>query len=160
MLVQAVQMLNASWSELYELIEEMASKNPAVQWKRPERAPEVDVEVRLDGDAGDAGDAINISLAPIGELRVAPGGNDAAHRDAGWFVRCVEKRDETLLRVVEELASRQGPFLRGERDTPEQVSAHAVADVLAFHESTVRRAVANKVLRCRAGDLPLQRLLG
>jgi DNA-directed RNA polymerase specialized sigma54-like protein len=154
MLVQAVQMLNASWTELYELIEEMAAKNAAVQWTRPERAPEVDVEVRLDGDA------IHISLARIGELHVAPGADDAAHRDAGWFVRCVEKRDETVLRVVEELASRQAPFLRGERDTPEEVSAQAVADVLAFHESTVRRAVANKVLRCRAGDLPLARLLG
>jgi DNA-directed RNA polymerase specialized sigma54-like protein len=155
MLVQAVQMLNASWSELYELIEKMAAKNPAVQWTRPERPPEVDVEV-----SGDAGDAVHVSLARVGELHVAPGGNDAAVRDAGWFVRCVEKRDETLRRVVEELGSRQAPFLRGERDTPEEVSAQAVADVLGFHETTVRRAVANKVLRCRAGDLPLERLLG
>jgi DNA-directed RNA polymerase specialized sigma54-like protein len=154
MLVQAVQMLNASWSELYGLIEEMASKNPAVQWKRPERTPEVDVEVKVEGDT------IHVLLARVGELKVAPGANDAAHRDAGWFVRCVEKRDETLLRVVEELASRQLPFLRGERDAPEAMNAAAVADVLAFHESTVRRALANKVLRCRAGDLPLETLLG
>lgn len=77
-------------------------------------------------------------------------------------VRCVERalklRIETLVTVASHMASRQIGFLF-EQLPLEPLTVREVAHATGLHESTVRRAIAGKMLQTPATVIPLKSLL-
>ena len=153
-LQQAIQMLGASWRDLYTLIEEKIEANPLVRWQSPEVDPVADVEIEVH-PAG-----ISANVSDCGELYAEPGDDEAMYRDAQWFVRSVERRHETLYCLCDILIAKQESFLRGEKATPERLSIRSIADDLGFHESTVLRVATGKTARVGDREMSLDELLG
>ncbi|MEW6336231.1 MAG: RNA polymerase factor sigma-54 [Acidobacteriota bacterium] len=77
-------------------------------------------------------------------------------RAALWFLRSVEQRQSTVMRVSEAIVSRQAEFL--ERGLPHlrPLVLRDIADDIGMHESTVSRVVSNKYMATPRGVLPLK----
>ena len=162
-LQMAIKLLGMSWRQLYTLIEEEMARCPHLRWEPPEVDPAADVEIAVHSDK------ILAWVSDTGELYVATnpsgdrdgGSTDVdAYREAQWLVRSVEQRHKSIERVVEALAARQEPFLRGHRGTPETISLRSLADEVAFHESTVRRVLSGKTVRVEDREMALDHLMG
>ena len=70
---------------------------------------------------------------------------------ARWLTRALDRRQDTLLRVAEEIFRRQEAFLEEGLEALKPLTLRAVADALDLHESTVSRAVANKTVETPKG---------
>jgi RNA polymerase sigma-54 factor len=79
---------------------------------------------------------------------------------AHWLLRALDRRAETLLRVVGEIVARQGAFLEGGAAALKPLSRRQVAAVLGLHESTVGRATVNKYAATPRGVLALVDFFG
>ncbi|SPN73886.1 RNA polymerase factor sigma-54,DNA-directed RNA polymerase specialized sigma subunit, sigma54 homolog,RNA polymerase sigma-54 factor,Sigma-54, DNA binding domain [Chlamydia serpentis] len=77
---------------------------------------------------------------------------------AKWLIKNLRKREETLLRIMESLLPKQEKFLLGNISSPEPVAIKSLAEDLALHESTIFRAIENKVIATPIGIFPLKRL--
>ncbi len=77
-------------------------------------------------------------------------------RAALWFLRSVEQRQSTVMRVSEAIVSRQSEFL--ERGLPylRPLVLRDIADDIGMHESTVSRVVSNKYMATPRGVVPLK----
>ena len=77
-------------------------------------------------------------------------------RSALWFLRSVEQRQHTILRVARAIVARQEEFL--ERGIPHlrPLVLRNIADDIGMHESTVSRVVANKYMTTPRGVFPLK----
>jgi RNA polymerase sigma-54 factor len=77
-------------------------------------------------------------------------------RAALWFLRSVEQRQSTVMRVSEAIVSRQSEFL--DRGLPflRPLVLRDIADDIGMHESTVSRVVSNKYMATPRGVLPLK----
>lgn len=99
----------------------------------------------------------------LNERYPVPAGGDAASARylkermsaAQWLLRALDRRSETLLRVVHEIVLRQGDFL--DRGVPalKPLSRRQIAQRLDLHESTVSRAIANKYAATPRGIVAL-----
>lgn len=84
------------------------------------------------------------------------GGSDASYlkaqmREARWFLKSLETRNDTLVRVAEAIVDRQqGFFDRGEEGMQPLV-LREIAEAVELHESTISRATTRKYLRCPRG---------
>jgi RNA polymerase sigma-54 factor len=70
---------------------------------------------------------------------------------ARWLTRALDQRATTLLRVAEEIFSRQEDFLEGGMERLKPLTLREVAEALSLHESTVSRAVAHKTVETPRG---------
>jgi len=77
-------------------------------------------------------------------------------RAALWFLRSLDQRQSTILRVAEALVRRQQDFL--ERGLPQlrPLVLRDIADDIGMHESTVSRVVSKKYIATPRGVLPLK----
>jgi RNA polymerase sigma-54 factor len=77
-------------------------------------------------------------------------------RAALWFLRSVEQRQSTIMKVSEAIVRRQEEFL--ERGLPHlrPLVLRDIADDIGMHESTVSRVVANKYMATPRGVFPLK----
>jgi DNA-directed RNA polymerase specialized sigma54-like protein len=66
--------------------------------------------------------------------------------DAAWLVRALHMRQDTLRRVAESFLKHQPAVWAVGSDRLKPVSVREVAESAGLHESTVERAVANKVM--------------
>lgn len=74
-----------------------------------------------------------------------------------WLKRAVQKRNQTLRRIVEFLLKAQAPFFEEEgRGSLLALTTAQAAQELGLHESTVARAVSNKFLACPQGLFSLR----
>lgn len=77
-------------------------------------------------------------------------------QEARFFLKSIENRNDTLLRVAANVVERQAEFLeRGEEAMRPLVLAD-VADAVGLHESTVSRATARKYMRTPRGVFELK----
>ena len=77
-------------------------------------------------------------------------------QEARFFLKSIENRNDTLLRVAANIVERQAEFLeRGEEAMRPLVLAD-VADAVGMHESTVSRATARKYMRTPRGVFELK----
>ncbi|MDE0691572.1 MAG: RNA polymerase factor sigma-54 [Gammaproteobacteria bacterium] len=77
-------------------------------------------------------------------------------QEARFFLKSIENRNDTLLRVAANIVERQAEFLeRGEEAMRPLVLAD-VADAVGLHESTVSRATARKYMRTPRGVFELK----
>ena len=70
---------------------------------------------------------------------------------ARWLTRALERRQETLLRVAEEVFRHQEAFLTRGMEALKPLTLREVAENLSLHESTVSRAVAHKTAETPRG---------
>lgn len=65
---------------------------------------------------------------------------------AKWLLKNISQRNETLFRIAEVIALHQRAFFLSPEGKLKPMTMKAVAQELSLHESTVARAVSNKVL--------------
>jgi len=77
-------------------------------------------------------------------------------REAQWFIRSLEQRDQTILSVATQIVSVQRGFMdEGDRALA-PLTLKDIAEALGIHESTVSRAVDQKYLLTPHGLFPLK----
>ncbi len=77
-------------------------------------------------------------------------------RAALWFLRSVEQRQSTILKVAEAIVRRQREFLEVGVAGLRPLVLRDIADDIGMHESTVSRVVANKYMATPRGVFPLK----
>jgi RNA polymerase sigma-54 factor len=77
-------------------------------------------------------------------------------RAALWFLRSVEQRQNTVLRVAEAIVTRQSDFLDRGLSHLRPLVLRDIADDIGMHESTVSRVVSNKYMATPRGVFPLK----
>jgi RNA polymerase sigma-54 factor len=77
-------------------------------------------------------------------------------RAALWFLRSVEQRHGTIIKVAEAIVKRQGEFLDNGLPHLRPLVLRDIADDIGMHESTVSRVVANKYMATPRGVFPLK----
>lgn len=100
---------------------------------------------------------INAGYAALARGR---GGDDWTRtrlNEARWLIRSVAQREETLLKVTEEIVARQDAFLEFGDRAMRPMAMRDVAAAVGVHESTISRAVANKYLATPRGTVDLRR---
>lgn len=77
-------------------------------------------------------------------------------RSALWFLRSVEQRQSTIMKVAQAIVRRQTEFLDHGVAHLKPLVLRDIADDIGMHESTVSRVVANKYIATPRGVLPLK----
>jgi RNA polymerase sigma-54 factor len=77
-------------------------------------------------------------------------------RSALWFLRSVDQRQNTILRVGNAIVRRQEDFLDHGISGLRPLVLRDIADDIGMHESTVSRVVSNKYISTPRGVLPLK----
>ncbi|XEY11852.1 RNA polymerase subunit sigma-54 [Fervidobacterium pennivorans subsp. shakshaketiis] len=72
------------------------------------------------------------------------------------ITRALQMREETLLKICEEIRKVNEYFLRGYRKYPQIFTMRYMARLLGVHVSTISRAVRNKYISTPLGILPLR----
>ncbi|EPP34543.1 RNA polymerase sigma-54 factor [Chlamydia ibidis] len=78
---------------------------------------------------------------------------------AKWLIKNLRKRERTLFAIVEKIILYQEQYLLGEELIPRPLSVKILSRDLAFHESTIFRAIENKALATPIGILPMKHFL-
>ncbi len=77
-------------------------------------------------------------------------------RHARWLTRALDQRMRTLMRVAEAIFQRQALFLDQGPEVLRPLTLKEIAGVLALHESTVSRSVADKTVETPQGLFDLR----
>lgn len=110
-----------------------------------------------DNDRGVARLAINESL--IRKLLHDPAAKEFVGeklKNAQWFIRAIEQRRKTILRVTECIVDMQRDFFEKGIGHLRPLILRDVADALGLHESTISRVTTNKYVHTPAGLFELK----
>lgn len=77
-------------------------------------------------------------------------------QEAKWFLRSIQQRYDTLLRVSQVIVQRQEDFFRRGAIGMKPLILREVADLLGMHESTVSRVTTGKYLTSAQGTFELK----
>lgn len=77
-------------------------------------------------------------------------------QEARWFLKCLESRNETLMKVATAIVEHQRGFLEYGEEAMKPLVLAEVADRIGMHESTVSRVTSNKYLRTPRGVFELK----
>jgi len=80
---------------------------------------------------------------------------DKKIKQASWVVKCISKRRETILHIIEVIIEKQLDFFEYGPENIHPLLLSDVAKTLNMHESTVSRAIHFKYIQCRHGVYPL-----
>ena len=77
-------------------------------------------------------------------------------QEARFFLKSIENRNDTLLRVAANIVERQAEFLEHGEEAMRPLVLADVAEAVGMHESTVSRATARKYMRTPRGVFELK----
>ncbi|MFQ6082707.1 MAG: RNA polymerase factor sigma-54 [Candidatus Aminicenantia bacterium] len=77
-------------------------------------------------------------------------------KSALWFLRSLEQRNQTILKVAQYIVNKQKDFLEKGIDWIKPLTLAEVAEAIKVHESTVSRVVANKYMLTPQGIFSLK----
>lgn len=77
---------------------------------------------------------------------------------AKQLITAIKRREQTILRVVEEIIRRQSKFLEKGMEYLRPMTMREVAEALELHESTISRAVANKFIEFPFGVVEMRKI--
>ncbi len=102
---------------------------------------------------------INASYANM--IRRADNSSDnnslKAHlQEARWFIKSLQSRSETLLRVATAIVERQRAFLEYGEEAMKPLVLHDIAEILDMHESTISRVTTRKYMHTPRGIFELK----
>jgi len=76
--------------------------------------------------------------------------------EARWFLKSLESRHETLLKVASKIVEFQRPFLEHGEEHMRPLVLHDVADAVSLHESTISRVTSRKYMQTPRGLFELK----
>jgi len=77
-------------------------------------------------------------------------------QEARWFVKSLEQRNETLLKVANTIIKRQREFFEHGEQAMRPMVLHDIANTLNLHESTISRATTQKYMLTPRGIFELK----
>jgi RNA polymerase sigma-54 factor len=77
-------------------------------------------------------------------------------QEARWFLKSLQQRNDTLLRVASKIVEFQRSFLEYGPEAMKPLVLHHIADALDLHESTISRVTTNKYIHTPAGVFELK----
>jgi len=77
-------------------------------------------------------------------------------QEARWFVKSLENRNDTLLRVAREIVKRQTAFLEHGETAMKPMVLSDISGALSLHESTISRATTSKYMLTPRGVFELK----
>ena len=78
------------------------------------------------------------------------------YQEAKWFLRSLESRHDTLLKVAKSIVANQMEFFEKGPEHMRPLVLRDLAEELGFHESTISRATNQKYLSCPTGVYELK----
>jgi len=110
---------------------------------------------------GDATPQLRINASYANMIRRADNSNDnnslKAHlQEARWFIKSLQSRSETLLRVATAIVERQRAFLEYGDEAMKPLVLHDIAETLDMHESTISRVTTRKYMHTPRGIFELK----
>ncbi|MGH8592837.1 MAG: RNA polymerase factor sigma-54, partial [Gammaproteobacteria bacterium] len=77
-------------------------------------------------------------------------------QEARWFIKSLQSRGETLLRVATAIVERQQGFLEHGEEAMKPLVLHDIAEALDVHESTISRVTTRKYMHSPRGIYELK----
>ena len=77
-------------------------------------------------------------------------------QEARWFIKSLQSRNETLLKVATAIVERQRAFLEYGEEAMKPLVLHDIAEVLGMHESTISRVTTRKYMHTPRGIFELK----
>ncbi len=77
-------------------------------------------------------------------------------QEARWFIKSLQSRSETLLRVATSIVERQRAFLEHGEEAMKPLVLHDIAEILGMHESTISRVTTRKYMHTPRGIFELK----
>jgi RNA polymerase sigma-54 factor len=77
-------------------------------------------------------------------------------QEARWFMKSLQSRSETLLRVARAIVERQRAFLEHGEEAMRPLVLHDIAETLEMHESTISRVTTRKYMHTPRGTFELK----
>jgi RNA polymerase sigma-54 factor len=77
-------------------------------------------------------------------------------QQARWFIKSLNSRNETLLKVARTIVDRQRAFFDHGAEAMKPLVLHDVADAVSMHESTISRVTTNKYMLTPRGIFELK----
>ncbi|MBI4696882.1 MAG: RNA polymerase factor sigma-54 [Gammaproteobacteria bacterium] len=77
-------------------------------------------------------------------------------QEAKWFIKSLQSRSETLLRVATAIVEQQKAFLEYGEEAMKPLVLHDIAEALGMHESTISRVTTRKYMHTPRGIFELK----
>ncbi len=77
-------------------------------------------------------------------------------QEARWFLKSLQSRHETLMKVASKIVEHQRNFLEHGEEAMKPLILHDIAETLEMHESTISRATTNKYMHTPRGIFELK----
>jgi RNA polymerase sigma-54 factor len=77
-------------------------------------------------------------------------------QEARWFIKSLQSRNETLLKVAREIVVRQEGFLEQGEEAMQPLVLHDIAEAVEMHESTISRVTTQKYMHTPRGIFELK----
>ena len=77
-------------------------------------------------------------------------------QDAKWFIKSLQSRNETLLKVATSIVEKQNAFLDYGEEAMKPLVLHDIAEEVEMHESTISRVTTQKFLHTPRGIFELK----
>ncbi len=77
-------------------------------------------------------------------------------QEARWFIKSLQSRSETLLKVATSIVERQRAFLEHGEEAMKPLVLHDIAEALEMHESTISRVTTRKYMHTPRGIFELK----
>jgi len=77
-------------------------------------------------------------------------------QEARWFIKSLQSRSETLLRVASTIVEKQQAFLEHGEEAMKPMVLHDIAEELGLHESTISRVTTRKYMHTPRGIYELK----
>jgi RNA polymerase sigma-54 factor len=74
-------------------------------------------------------------------------------QEARWFIKSLQSRNETLLKVAREIVNAQSEFFEFGEESMKPLVLREIAEKLEMHESTISRVTTQKYMRTPRGTL-------
>ena len=77
-------------------------------------------------------------------------------QEARWFLKSLQSRNETLLKVASEIVTHQRNFLEYGEEAMKPLVLHDIAEAVSMHESTISRVTTRKYMHTPRGIFELK----
>lgn len=77
-------------------------------------------------------------------------------QEARWFIKSLQSRNETLLKVATAIIEKQRDFLNFGEEAMKPLVLHDIAEIVEMHESTISRVTTNKYMHTPKGIFELK----
>ena len=129
------------------VVPDVLVKKSGGAWKvelNTDALPRLRINTDYAGMVRGAGNGVNLS-ALKGDLQ-----------EAKWFIRSLQSRGETLLRVAASIVERQRAFLEHGAEAMKPLVLHDIAQALGLHDSTISRVTTRKYMLTPKGLFELK----